>query len=120
MLYVGLTSERDDVTPTPLPNAEAGLPGSARGLKCCAEAGNLAAGLGERAGGCEREAMGEKGEAGEGGLEWGRETFPALRRVGETLAEVEAKVRLPLTSGSRVLVADAAIIGLEWKEERCL
>ena len=59
--------------------------------------------------------MGEKGEAGEGGLEsWGRllgwrETFPAMRRVGETLVEVEAKVRLPLTSGPRVLVADAAV-----------
>ena len=55
------------------------------------------------AGYCEWEARDAKGEAEEDGLEsWGRlqgwrETFPAQRRVGMTVAEVEDKARLPLT-----------------------
>ncbi|KAI4548052.1 hypothetical protein MG293_000382 [Ovis ammon polii] len=92
--------------PTPLANAETGHPCAAPGQVL---GGSLKSpGWGQRtglayAGYCEWEARDAKGEAEEGGLEsWGRlqgwrETFPAQRRVGMTVAEVEDKVRLPLT-----------------------
>lgn len=126
VLYVGLTSGRDDVTPTPLPNAEAGLPGAARGPKCCAETGNLVAGLGERAGftlgavrGKQWVRRARQGRAGWSG--GGRRSQPCGGLERRWLRWRPKSAHLSRQAPESLwLTQQWAITVLERKEERCL